>query len=216
VNVGVQTLQVSSASHIAGSLNYWSPTKVNIPSNVAVQGVTYHHVTQPAQKQQKAVPAALISGFSIFWAFVSLVSSFIIGILLIWLTPLYMSDIAQTIETKIWPSMGIGFLAVIIVPIVCIILLATVVGIPLAFMLFISYILFVFLNKIFISYAIGKKLLPGKNILALLVGLVVYEVISIIPVVGWLWSLFALFVGLGAIVMVEKNLYLQARLKKII
>ncbi|HET9946841.1 MAG TPA: hypothetical protein VFQ63_02145 [Patescibacteria group bacterium] len=213
-----QTLSITRQSSIAGSLNYWSNTKANLPSDVAVKGVTYHQTNwnTPQQKEQMEKARNGFVGFNVVWETMSLISSFVIGWLLLWLVPLYMKSVNTTLTTKPWQSLGIGFLAVILMPITFIILLATIIGISFAFILLFGFVLFMLLNKIFISYAIGKKLLPDKNLLGLFVGLIIFSIISIIPFIGGLWNLAALFVGLGAILLVKKDLYLQARAKKLI
>lgn len=215
VNGTAQTLTIAPDTRIAGKLTYWSTSPANIPHGSVMQGVVFHQMTSLSQTQQQQAAAAF-NGFNIVWELVSLISSFIIGLLLLWFVPIYMHSIATTITTRSWVSVGVGFLTLIVVPIACIFLLLTIIGIPLAFILLVSFSLFVLLNKVFVSYAIGKKLLPQREFLALFVGLLIYSVISVIPIIGWIWSLIALFIGIGATILVEKELYAQARIKKLI
>ena len=214
VNAGVQQLQVSSGSHIAGSLNYWSNTKANIPSGAVVKGVTYHYTPYNAP-QNRQNTQAVFNGFNLVWGFISVVSAFIIGVLFLWLMPVYMGSITHIISSQLGTSLLIGLVSIIVIPIAFVFLLVTIVGIPLAFILLGVFMIWVYLNKIFISFAIGRKLLPEKNVLALLVGLVIYGVISIIPILGGIWGFVSLCVGLGAFILLERELYPQARAKKI-
>ena len=215
VNAGVQKLDVTSGSHIAGSLNYWSATRSTIANNVAVKGVMYHQVQMKPQEQQKAA-SAVFSGFGIFWGLISLISSFIIGLLLLWLVPKYMDSLSDIVVKKLGTSLGIGILGLILTPVIFIFLLLTLIGIPLAIILLLGFIIFVLVNKIFISYTIGRKLLPAQKTLGLFIGLVIYSVISIIPILGGIWDFVALCVGLGAFMMMKKIVYTEAKSKKII
>lgn len=216
VVAGVRDLSISPGSHIAGSLNYWSAAKANVPNGVVGKNITHHQIPsrQNAQRQQKA--GAFISGFMLLWEVVGFISAFIIGLLLLWFVPHYMQYVYTEVTTRFWITLGIGVLTVILVPIAVVILFLTIVGIPLAILLLLAFIIFALLIKVLVSYVIGKKLLPDRTVLALFVGLVIYSVISIIPVIGGLWDLLALFVGMGAMVIVEKNLYVQARFKKLL
>lgn len=215
VNAAGQSLHISPSSHIVGHLQYWSSTKTQIANGVVGQDVTYHYVAT-SQQQQKKIAPEFISGFSIIWEMISLVSAFVIGLIMLWLVPLYMKNMTSTITTRLGVSLGIGFLGIVVMPVAFVILLLTIIGIPLAFILLGIFMLFAFLNKIFISYAIGKKLLPDKMYLALLVGLMIYGIISVIPIVGGIWKFVALCVGLGAFLLMKKDMYPQARAKKII
>jgi len=85
-----------------------------------------------------------------------------------------------------------------------------------AALIVVSFILIALLNQIFVAYTLGKKLLPNSNALALFAGLVVYSVISWIPVIGWMFNALALFVGMGALIQVKKRLYDTLRTKKLI
>ena len=214
VNVVAQKLDVSKNAKIAGTLNYWSSTKTTIPNGAVVKGVTYHHTAPAKSEEKKATP--IIAGFNIIWEIISLMSAFVIGLLLIWLAPLYMKNISLTITTRLAQNLGIGFVAIILLPFVFIVLLLTIVGIPLAFIMLGAFLMFIFLNKIFISYAIGKKILPQKTVLALLLGLFIYGFIRMIPVIGGIWSFGALCIGLGAFMSMKKSIYTQLKAKKLI
>ena len=220
VTGAAEQLDVLRNASIAGRLTYWSNTQAHIANFTVRDGVTNHHTNwntqKPAQPANPTAVADVFVGFGIIWAIVSLATSFIIGLILLYFVPVYTKDIYITLTTKPLVSLGIGFLTVILMPIAFVVLLVTIIGIPLAFILLISFILFVLLNGIFIAYAIGKKLLPQRNALALLIGLIITGIISIIPIIGWIWNAIALFIGMGAIVMVEKQLYVSLRDKKII
>lgn len=216
VQGGVQSLNIAPNTRIAGGLTYWSSNKANIPAGTVAKGVTFHQMATSSSTSQRQTGKFVFSGISVLWELVGLVSSFIIGLLLLWFVPRYIESLSGTITARLWLSMGIGFLTVVLVPVVGIFLLITIIGIPIAILLFLAFAFFVLLNKIFVSYAIGKKLLPDKDYLALLVGLIIYGIISIIPIIGWVWSIIALFIGIGALMLVKKDLYVQARLKKLI
>ena len=214
----IQNLSITKGSSIAGSLSYWSNTKAPIPAGVVGKDVTYHQTNwnTPQEEKQKEVARVGLGGLNVVWELISLISSFIIGWLLLRFTPICMKNAQTILITKPWQSLGVGLLTVILTPIAFVLLLITIIGIPLAVILLFSCIIFVMLIKVFVSYAIGKKFLPARSLLSLLTGLLIYSFVSIIPVIGGLWNMAALLFGIGAIVLAEKELYIVARAKKII
>jgi uncharacterized membrane protein len=127
-----------------------------------------------------------------------------------------MSNLQKTITEETLTSLFVGLIAVVLIPFAAVVLFLSVVGIPFVLLLGAVVVLILLANQIFVGYAIGKKLLPGRNELALLAGLVIYEVAGLIPVVGWMFNFIALFIGLGALIIVKRKLYLSFRTKKLI
>ncbi len=220
VTGAVGQMDILPGTKIMGKLTYWSNSPAQIAQFTVKNGITYHHTRWDTQKASQptfnTAATGFFAGFGIIWSLVSLITSFVLGLILLRFFPVSMQQISTTLTTKPWASMGIGFLTVILLPIAFVTLLFTIIGIPLAIILLIVFILFALLNGIFISYAIGKKLLPRKNSLALVVGIVINGIISCIPVIGWIWNILTFFIGMGAIVLVEKEIYTALRERKII
>lgn len=220
VTGAVGQMDILPGTKIMGKLTYWSNSPAQIAQFTVKNGITYHHTRWDTQKASQptfnTAATGFFAGFGIIWSLVSLLTSFVLGLILLRFFPVSMQQISTTLTTKPWASMGIGFLTVILLPIAFVTLLFTIIGIPLAIILLIVFILFALLNGIFISYAIGKKLLPRKNSLALVVGIVINGIISCIPVIGWIWNILTFFIGMGAIVLVEKEIYTALRERKII
>ena len=55
-----------------------------------------------------------------------------------------------------------------------------------------------------------------RDVWALVVGLVVYSVLTVIPFIGGLVTLFVILFGLGAILLADRGLYVAAREKEIV
>ncbi len=103
--------------------------------------------------------------------------------------------------------MGKGALVLILIPIIAIVLLFTMIGIPLCIILAVIYCLALYLSTIFGAYLIGYKVWnkissEKKEINALLygaIGLLIILVLELIPVVGSIVSVIVLLGGLGVI-----------------
>jgi hypothetical protein len=59
----------------------------------------------------------------------------------------------------------------------------------------------------------GKKVRSGW---ALVIGLLIYSILTLIPVIGFFVTLFVILFGLGAAILADRELYLAARAKGMI
>lgn len=149
---------------------------------------------------------------SLIGALVSFLSSLVIGLLLLHFLPKVTQDIAAKAWNKPWLSLLIGFLTIIIFPILCLILLITLVGIPLALILAVSILIFMYLAKIFVAVLIGQKVFQlfktkVASYWALILGLVIYELLLLIPIFGWIVAIVIILLGLGAILLILNDYY---------
>jgi cytoskeletal protein CcmA (bactofilin family) len=136
-------------------------------------------------------------------------AAFIAGFLLLLIVPslrrLGFSDIISVLK-----SGGIGFLLVFATPIAALCVAITLIGMPVAFVGFMTWLLGLYLAKIVVANFIGRTLLASQGdrmssvALGLLVGLVLIFVAINLPYVGGLIHFVLVLVGFGALAM---NLY---------
>jgi cytoskeletal protein CcmA (bactofilin family) len=221
VEAGIGVLRLTSRAKINGDLTYWSEEKASIDENALVSGKVTKKTppTTPGPKLGGAFDP--FSGFNIFAKIVSLISTLIIGLLLIKLFPRYSSETVSTLRRKPWVSLGIGFLVLVLTPIIFTLLLVTIIGIPLALILLALYLISLYLARIFVIYWIGRLVLEKtgnrvSEVWAFVLGLVVYAIVTLVPVVGGLVTFFAILFGLGTAFLTEKSVYSAARKKEIV
>lgn len=208
VNAAVGNLTLSSRANVNGNLIYWSDTKASINPQAKVSG----KVTQNIPPKKEAPKADAAAGAYTAFKIISFLTALVFGLLLIRLFPNFTLQTAQTIKRNWLLSLGLGFLAIAVTPFAVILLLITIVGIPFA-ILWIFFLVFdLWLAKIFVAIAIGSSIAiyfkrQWTLYLAFLLGLIVYYIIGIIPLVGWLFSFTAAIVGLGAIILTKRNYY---------
>ncbi|MCL5073086.1 MAG: hypothetical protein M1308_19690 [Actinobacteria bacterium] len=221
VNASVGQLTVTSRARINGDLNYWSNTKANIQQGAVVEGQTRQNLVERPREPKLQDVAGAFAAASLFFKIVSFLSYLVVGLLLIRFAPVYSREIGNTVIKNPWMSLLVGFLAFILAPILFVMLLITIIGIPLALILLAVFLIKLFLSVIFASLAIGYLILKQseKNVnlnWALVLGLIIYEIATLIPVLGGLVTLFAFLFGLGAILIAEKNIYLSLKSKNLI
>jgi hypothetical protein len=135
-----------------------------------------------------------------WWLAVS-VSTLLIGLALLWLVGRGASRIADAGRTGIGPAIGWGLLAFFGLPILAILALVTIVGIPLGLGVLAALALIYTLGYTATAWIIGRWILrPGTSwVLAFLLGWGILRVLALIPIVGGLVWFAAVVFGLGAL-----------------
>ena len=137
-----------------------------------------------------------------WWLAVS-ISTLLIGLALLWLTGRGATRIEDTGRTRIGPSIGWGLLAFFGLPILAVIALVTLVGIPLGLGVLAALGLIYALGYGATAWIVGRRILrePTAWVLAFLVGWGILRVLALIPILGGLVWFAAVVFGLGALVV---------------
>jgi len=117
-----------------------------------------------------------------------------------------------------WANLGRGFAALILTPVAAIIILITVIGAWVAGLIGVAYILMIFLSLTLANIVFGSWLIKVVkkrdkylvNWQAVVLGVIVLSIISLIPFVGWLVVFIFMLISLGALYrMVYQNVVLK-------
>ncbi|PIT89126.1 MAG: hypothetical protein COU27_01960, partial [Candidatus Levybacteria bacterium CG10_big_fil_rev_8_21_14_0_10_36_7] len=115
----------------------------------------------------------------------------------------------------------LGFAALVLTPVAIIILFVTLVGIPLAMIGLFVYLTFLYVARIFVMFWVGEKIFELAKKKArygwvFVVGLIVYYLVTMLPIVGGLIVFVSTSVGWGAMLIRCRAASLKAREKAII
>ena len=148
-----------------------------------------------------ADPLGFVGGLAI-WIAVT-VSTLILGLVLLWLAPRGMDAIAAAGATSIGPVIGWGLLLFFGLPLLAVLALVTIVGIPLGIGLLLALVPIYSIGHTCGAWLIGRRLLspPRSAVLAFLAGLAIVRVLGIVPILGGLVWFVATVLGLGAIIV---------------
>ena len=135
-----------------------------------------------------------------WWLAVS-ISTLLIGLVLLWLVGPGATRIVDAGRTRIGPSIGWGLLAFFGLPILAIIALVTIVGIPLGLAVLAALALIYMLGYTATAWIVGRRILRAGTgwAVAFLLGWGILRVLALIPVVGGLIWFAAVVFGLGAL-----------------
>jgi hypothetical protein len=135
-----------------------------------------------------------------WWLAVS-ISTLVVGLALVWLTGRGAARILEAGRTRIGPSIGLGLLLFFGLPILAIIALVTVVGIPLGIGLLAALLLIYALGYSAAAWILGRSIVrePTAWAVAFLAGWGILRIVALVPVLGGLAWFAAVAFGLGAL-----------------
>ncbi|TEB13295.1 hypothetical protein Psfp_03519 [Pelotomaculum sp. FP] len=142
----------------------------------------------------------------IHWALVSFAAGILVWAVLALFFPGIWSRLSQTIRQTPGYTLGCGLVLLLLTPLLALLLLITVIGIPLSLALLASYGLLLYSAKIIVGDAVGRLLATrfgweGRvhTILPFLLGYVLLLLLTSIPVVGLLIRIIIVCLALGAV-----------------
>jgi hypothetical protein len=141
-----------------------------------------------------------VSAFG-WWLAVS-VSTLIVGALLVWLAPGALYAAERAVREHLGATVGWGVAIAIGVPLLAILALVTLVGIPFGIALLLAAIPVLLVAYATSAWIVGRRVLRNRSTsprVALLAGWGILRVLALIPVAGGLVWLAATVVGLGAL-----------------
>ncbi|MEN8181911.1 MAG: zf-HC2 domain-containing protein [Myxococcota bacterium] len=189
-------------ARVTGSLDAMIPddTEVELVGDARVEGEVR---IEPHSHAQALFAPYRQPSFYLFFA-LQFVASFLLGLLLYALAPtLFASAIPTT--GAFFRTLGWGFAALLLTPLVLVAIAFTIVGLPIAVLGLFGYLAALYVADIAVGALIGRSLLqPGPELgsfaRALLVGLAIVIVGHLIPFLGAAVGWVTLFLGLGLLV----------------
>ena len=142
----------------------------------------------------------------------SMASIMLVGFIINAMCPKVYEKLVKEIEFKnLLKNIGIGLLALIVIPIVSLILLCTIVGVRLGFLILLLYVIMLMLAILYVSMLLGNVILTklfktnDNPYLAIAIGVVVIKLVGMIPGIGGLVYFLAILCGLGKILEICKK-----------
>jgi cytoskeletal protein CcmA (bactofilin family) len=213
----VETLTVGPNASVNGNFKYKSPrANENLP-NVVRGEIQYKEKKVTPSKDWE--PQKLLAGFSVY----GLLALLFIGLFLIWFFRYFGFQVASVAYESPLKSLGVGLLILILTPIVFAILLVTIIGIPAALILIVSWIILLYIGKVYASVIIGFKLLRideksgfWRSYGSFALGALVFTAIGFIPFIGFIAKCLLVLVAIGAMCLYKIDLLSQLNKKKLI
>ena len=135
-----------------------------------------------------------------WWLAVS-VSTLIVGVLLVWLAPGALYAAERAVSERLGATVGWGVVIAIGFPVLAVLALITLVGIPFGVALLLAAIPVLVVAYATAAWTVGRRVLRNRSAspwAALFAGWGILRVLALIPIAGALVGLVATVVGLGA------------------
>jgi hypothetical protein len=136
------------------------------------------------------------------WWLAVTVSTLIVGVLLVWLAPRALYAAERAVRERLGATIGWGVALAIGVPLLAVLALVTLVGIPFGVALLLAAVPVLLVAYVTTAWIVGRRVLRNRSTspwAALLAGWGILRLLALIPVVGGLVGLVATIVGLGAL-----------------
>ncbi|MFQ5452264.1 MAG: hypothetical protein ACE5DQ_01750 [Candidatus Paceibacterota bacterium] len=215
VDAAVDLLKIKPSASVGGNLTYVSDEKAVIDDGARIQGEV---VMRRLSRSGKSAQDAKTAFRSLFAAgrLMSMVSTLILGLLFVSFYPKSMNVAADIIKGRIWMSLGLGLVTIVLTPILIISLFVSILGIPLAFLLLATYMVVLYSSRIFVIFWLGRTILTRlkqktTDVWTMVGGVIFYYFLTFIPVLGALLTFFAVLVGLGAGLLTKRKMYLKLK-----
>ncbi len=188
-------IYVGSTAKINGDLVYSSPQHATIEPGAQLQGKEVFTQLEPKHEKKSVF-------FPVLFILMSLLSTLIIWLLLRFLFPRALYQIHQRFD-HVKPSMfGFGALLLFGIPILAVVLLISVIGIPIALTLIFSLAILTYVAKIFVGTWLGTRLVrryhwPLHPLMAEFLGVFAVYTLLQIPFLGWIpgFAVWMMFLG---------------------
>ena len=205
----VERLLVEPDARIAGRLDYTSDSQMTVPPEVAAGGVQFHQSERQERRRERDGPP--FGGLGIVLSLAWLCGSLVAGVLLVHFLPGFAAGSAAQVREHPLPSFGVGVLALFVIPVAALLVAITLVGLPLAFVAFLGYLLGLFVGWLLLGLAVGALLVDlvrrraGTRVAGVdpkwlvVLGLVVLYVVTHVPLLGGLLAFVGTCIGVGAL-----------------
>jgi cytoskeletal protein CcmA (bactofilin family) len=209
VSLGEQgTLRISSGAVLEKDLTYRSSHDAIIDPGASIKGTTSKLSPVVAETKIQSFVTSLVS----LWRLVSLFGVLVVGLVLLSFFPKSSERIVAVMKERPWKSFGWGAVALVGIPVACLLLLFTIIGIPLVLLVVALYGVLLYCSKVYAGFYLGRWLIglfrrekPVPAMWAMILGIVVFTFLTMIPFVGWVASCAGALMAVGAIVFVKRE-----------
>lgn len=209
VYIYAKTIEFNNGARIEGDLIYYSEKNLNIPQEYVGGVIEHRYPSATSLPYQFNSLSQRIIRYRMLIKILFLLAYLMMGSVLIAVFKKAFLRAAAIIEEKFINSIGIGIGTLIAVPIVAILLIVTIIGIPIGIMLIALYVTLIYLSRIPVGIWLGQKIYKDSPhpIVSFIIGSVLLNAAALIPLFGWLISSISVVIGIGITLIMLKGYY---------
>lgn len=201
VDVSVSGIALGPQARVTGGVEYDSDNDIALDDASNVTGAIVQQEPNPMVPGASSMTWLTTKMFRLLCALVA-------GLVIVLVLPRSAVSIANAARYSPLGSFVRGLILLFAVPLAAVILAITIVGIPIALIVLVAYVVTLYLSQVFVGLALGRFILPdrwgdigrGYNLLAMTIGVIILFAPRFIPVpfLDTAISVVYALVGLGA------------------
>ena len=204
VSVHAEEITLGPKTLIDGNFEYYAPKEMTPEKDAVIKGTVNFHKTEAPEKSDSV---KLVFGFiGIAWLIKSLMILTAALIALYFFTSHTTSIIAES-SSHFWKEAGRGFIVLIVVPVAIIISFVTIIGVPIGILALLFYVLLIIISSIIAPLLFARLLMnyvfkkenTELNWWIAILAVIVFGLVSFIPVVGWIICFFIFLASFGTV-----------------
>lgn len=203
VEVVAQEIEVLSTARIRGKLVYWSPRPARIDPQATISGRVTHNLPELPSRIARTGTALVTVSRTSFMAGLT-----VIAVALFLAFPRFTVLASRTIGSDPLKSLGIGLLLFAAIPVLAILSMITILGIPLGLLIFLGFSIALLLGFVLVAFYVGDvgaQAFMGRRsrqgvvrVAFLILALGILLLARQIPVIGAVLIVVTVILGLGA------------------
>jgi cytoskeletal protein CcmA (bactofilin family) len=158
VQLTAADIAVLPKTRIGGNLVYRSPRELVLDKNVVLQGRLMRAVEGVAKEERKPFiswPSLAMQS----WLFIGALAA---GVLLLLIFPALVENSVREINNSAWKCMLVGSMAACLIPLACLFLALSIIGLPLAMLAAAFFAVLAYISKLMVGVVIGN-LITRRN-----------------------------------------------------
>lgn len=221
LTAAARSIRLTSRAEVGGNLSYWSEQAPSIDEQAVVRGSVIKRTFPEGKIPSRHDLFLALAGAKLFMTAASFVSTLLLGLVLLSFYPRAMQRARMFVAGQPLSSAGVGVLTVILSPLVAALLAATLVGFPLALLFLASFVIVLYASRVVAIAWLGQWVFERLGIgeyerWAFTFGLVLYFFLALIPFVGFVVMLLAGLIGVGALLLTKRAIYVEARAQEMV
>jgi cytoskeletal protein CcmA (bactofilin family) len=204
IRIDAGRLRFVEGAVISQPVEYTSDREVLIDGGTTVTADLIRHEPDHPTATERLTVTMLFATFRYLWALA-------LGLFLLWVIPSLVLGAGDTLRLRPIGSLGWGALGMLGIPLLVVVLLLSVIGLPVGLVLLASFILVLYASQIVVGIVIGQVLAPASWRSAeqprlgrtLALGLAIVVIVRSLPIPGWytVSSLMTALIALGALLI---------------
>lgn len=206
VKATTEHLTLGPNARVGGDLSYTSANQAIVAQGATVTGTTTQYAPQERPSHRNR-----LFGFNVLMALYTIISLLIVALALVLLLPRLFHVVTSVAVDAPLKTLLVGVVAGFMFPILFVALLLSVVGLPLALLSLLVWLLILAFSGLFTSYYLGRLLLSNQPnpIVIMLVGALIVLVVGLIPILGIFVGVASLWLGSGMALLSLKKQFIR-------